>query len=379
MLFKKINAFFWLVYVYLALTLPCLGQTLTVTGQRIIDKPTFYKDATLDLNGGSFLITNNATLELENTTLNGTISPLNPFLIKLTSGKLILKNSYFNVRVSGIPEKPHYPSIYYALMIQKGQVDLVGNSFTIDKPYTVGLLITSNLPTSDFIIQHNRISLFHGAFFLIHSSHALISDNQFFKVSQSNILTKDGSNHVFKNNIMLLSADNGMDILGSKDITLSDNHIFSSACYSLLILGSQALLIKNNYITGGKTYAIYIATSLGVNNVYDTYFSKLFGDHSTYFKNSGITILHNYLAQNRYGLTADTVSGLEVRDNYFIQRFLNDKQRKFWTNNDILLKKIDHLTWSNNFYKEAFSQSMHAPVEDTLKLLEFPLHGGVSL
>ncbi len=378
MFFKIIEKIMWIILIYFSLCLTGIAKTLVLRGQQLIDKPTVYKNVSLDLQKGSFLITNQATLELDNTELKGIISPDNPFLLKLISGKLILKNSHIKVEVQDIPENPLYPSSYYALTIVQGQVYLLGNSFTIDKPYTVGLFITTNIPTDDFVIQYNKVSYFHGAFFLIHSNRALVAHNQFFRVSQSNIVSKDGSNNVLRQNIMLLSGNNGVDILDSKNITLSDNYIFSSSCYSVLILRSQDVVIEHNQITGGKTYAIYIAPSLGFKPSYDNHLNLLFANDSKQISNSKLTIIHNYLAQNRYGLTSNHVDGLDVRNNIFIQHFATDNQRKFWTNNDVLLKNTTELQWANNRYKEAFPQT-DTPHEKTLKWVNFPLHGGVNL
>lgn len=380
-LFNKLGILFFIILISPILTPACFAQTIKITGPAIIDKPTSYKNVTLDLNKGSFVITAKATLELENVTINGTVSPQNPFLIQLTNGKLMLKNSVLNVTVTGIQETPLNPSLFYALVISKGKVEIIGNRFTIDTPYTVGLLTTQNFQTTNFIITNNKIYNFHGAFFLSNSNNALVSDNFFSQVSLSNILTKNGSNNIFQHNIMLLSGNNGVDILDSSQITFSENHIFSSSCYSIFILRSHDVLVEHNQVTGGKTYAIYIAPSIGSGGAYTAHLASLVSDSAKNltYKNSGITIINNYLAQNRFGLSAINVDGMEVHNNIFIQRFSNNKQRKFWTNNDILLSDTIHLIWSNNLYKEAFPQVISEPIEKSLKLVEFPAHGGATL
>lgn len=357
-------------FMWVALIPSCFAEVVVINGQKTIEQSTVYKNVTLDLDKGSIVIANNATLALENAVIHGTISPQNPFLIQLLKGQLILKNSSFNVSVSNISATPLDPAMFFAIQVVEGKVNLVGNRFDIDTPFTAGLLTTGRSLTSDFVIQHNKIYHFHGAIFLSYSSNAVVSDNYFSRVSLSNILTKNGFNHLFQRNIMLFSENNGMDILDSDKITLRENHIFQSSCYSLLIMRSRNLLIERNSIVGGKTYAFFIAPTLELRKPYDKFLAK---------RGAHIRIFRNYISQNRYGLTALAVDGLEVRDNIFIQHFPEDEERRFWTNNDVLLNDIVNLTWRDNFYKEAFPQDFSESLEKYLKRVEFPVRGGVSL
>ena len=358
------------------------AETITIKGLKIIDQSTCYRNATINLDEGAFLVTNNATLQFVNSKISGTLSPQNPFLLHLSLGQLVMSNSTLQVATQDIEPIPENPSAYHAIRVSQGKVYMVNNKLSISSLYTAGLLVTGYYPTSNFIFKNNRISGFHGGIFLSNSSHAEVSNNQFSKVSMSNILTKNGSYSTYRHNTMIFSGNNGIDILDSNNITFSENQIYSSSCYSIFVLRSQDIILQANSVIGGKTYAIYIAPTIGTGGMYSLHLKRLVDDEiqdNKVYKNNRILIIANYLAQNRYGLAATNVNDLEVSGNVFVQHFANDSQRKFWTNNDVLLSDTAAVTWNNNLYKEAFPQNMSAPADPALKFVAFPLHGGASI
>jgi len=269
--------------------------------------------------------------------------------------------------------------------MSQGTVDILNNTFAVDTPYTVGLFVTESYRTSHFNISDNRIFNFHGGIFLRNSDHALIANNRFSHVSISNIYTIGSYHSLFDRNVILFPGNNnlgdGIDIIDSDNITLSGNYIASGSCYSVMILRGKDIMIAHNRIIGGITYAISIKSSIGINSHHDKHLVRLLANNKekTNVYNQDITVINNYLAQNRYGLSAINVKGLKVQDNVFIQYFDNNISRKFWTNNDILLQEVSDITWNNNLYKEAFTQKSSGNNDQASRFVIFPLHGGVSL
>jgi hypothetical protein len=386
---KNANLICIYLLIWLAFTSSnSMAKTIKLTGQTIIDKTTEYKNINFDLSRGFFIITNNATLTIENSTINGSISPVNSSLIKLSSGHLVLKNNIINVDTINLPPTPGQPSKYNVINIVNGDVKIIGNNFSIKKQHMASLLVTNQYPTTGFSILNNKIHNFNGGFFLSYSNNAIVAGNEFSNVSTTNIFTLHGKDNLFKNNVMLFSGDgypgNGIDVIDSDHITLSHNYIASGSCYSLFILRSQNIVIDDNSIVSGITHAIYIAPTIGLNDGFQRQllpFINQASDNNDKYKNRNITIKNNYFAQNRFGIAATNVDGLRVENNIFIQRFSDKKSRLFWTNNDNLLLDNINLIWSNNVYKEAFSQTIPGDNNEqmTLQFHSFPSRGGVYL
>jgi hypothetical protein len=361
-------------------------EKIVLTGRIVIDKPTTYKNIFLDLTHANLEIINNATLHIENCIVNGIISPDNPFLIKVSSGSLNLKNNIFNTSSINLPTDPKSPTIYNLINVVEGKIDLFSNRFFIKHQSTVGFLVTGISTKSKFYIKQNLIDGFHGGVMLRNTTEANILNNTFKNVSFGNIYVVNGYNILIKGNIILFPGNNnvgdGIDIIASDKVDILQNYIFSGSCYSILILKSKNMNIDRNIIVSGITYAISIYTSLGKQDQYATHLNQFIIKNNIklnpYIDNQNITVTHNYLSQNRYGLSAVNVNGLNVQNNVFIQFFVNDKDRKFWTDNYILFKNVLNVNWANNLYKEAFSQNDDSN-EKSFKFIEFPVYGGVKL
>ncbi len=378
---------FWGSMLFLFNSSCSAKETIIFEGKVIIDKSTSYKNVILDLTHGNFLIVNNASLEIENCIINGSISVANPFLIKVVQGYLSLKNNSFNISSINLPEDPPSPSIYDLINVTDGKINIVANHFTVDKSYTVGLLVTGTAHTAKFNITNNMINNFHGGILLRNTTEANIVDNIFKNVSLGNIYIINGYNSLIQGNVILFPGNNnvgdGIDVITSDKITLSHNYIFSGSCYSIIVLKSKNILLDSNRIMSGITYAISIMSSIGITDQYNIHLKHFLAKNSINMEangnNQNITVINNYLAQNRYGLSVSNVDGLVVENNIFIQRFSNKESRKFWTDNKTLFHNVMHVNWIHNIYKEAFSQNEKNSNEKSLKLVEFPLFGGVDL
>lgn len=361
------------------------ATSIVINGETIINKPTTFKNVTLDLSHGYFTIANNSILDIENCVIKGIISPENPFFIQVATGKLILINNTVRVRVINIQPSPDTTSVFRVINVSRGTVNIVGNRFSVDKAFTVGLFVTEKYPTAHFVIKANVIEGFHGGFFLSNSRNAIIAGNQFSKVSVTNILAIGSGDSLFERNMILLAGNNnvgnGIDIIYSDNMIVSENYIAFGSCYSIYILRSQNVLVDHNQILGGVTYAIYIVPLVD-NNLYDKHLGKLIGElksKAIQYANNNISVTNNVFLQNRFGLAATEVDGLIVKNNMFIQKFPDNQTRRFWTNNDILFKNVTNITWDDNRYREAFTQDILGNNELAFKIVNFPLHGGVSL
>lgn len=364
----------------------CFAKPIVIPRVTVIDRPTKYDGVILDLTKGSFLVTNNATLQIENSTINGTISPDNPFLINVVNGQIYLKNTKVHVNALNIIPDPIQPSIYYVINVAKGMVTLLKNQFDINEAYTAGLLTTGRFSTSHFDISFNKIRNFHGGVLLKYSNQALVSYNRFLNVSISNVFMLGGKGNVIKNNTILFPGNNnvgdGIDVIDSDNISLLRNYIALGSCYSVVILRGTDVYIDHNMITGGITYALYITPSIGFKDDYNKFLWSLIEKNvklTDLYANKNIQITNNYLAQNRYGLSAKNVDGLIVKNNIFIQRFSSGSNRKFWTNNDVLLQDNVNVNWVNNLYKEAFTQEPKGNNGHSSRFTAFPSRNGVVL
>lgn len=362
------------------------ASPITIIGRNVIDRDTTYEHRVLDLTRGYFVIENNAKLVLDHCLVLGSLNPEKTHLIYLNKGSFLIQNSLFNISTTNIPENPLRQSIYSVFFVSEGQVNLFRNRFTIDKPYTASLFVTDKYPTRDINIRGNQLEYYHGGFILNNTQNAILSGNQFSRVSTTNILLLKSKHSRIENNEIFFSGNNnigdGIDLIDSENIALQGNTIASGSCYSVSILRCKKISLESNRIMGGITHAIIIlgaSVSHYPNPSLRSYFEESSSSNNTASKSQDIKITHNYLSQNRYGIAASNVEELLVTDNLFIQRFLDDKKRKFWTNNEILLKEVKNLTWLRNKYKEAYPQKRPDSVEKSSRLLEFPTSGGVSL
>lgn len=378
--FKILKAQFFIGLLVLFAHQLAFADHIVISGRKVIDKSIRYKNSVLDLSHGQFQIVNNATLEIENCKVHGTISPNNKNLIIVEKGSLILKNNKFKVKTNDIPQTKSSPSSYYVISISQGQAEVVGNRFSTEQPFTVGLFVTYAFPTTDHTILANHIKNFHGGFVLKNTHHTTVANNRFSTVSISNILMLESSDNTIEKNEILFPGNNnvgdGIDILDSENIKISKNYIGSASCYSIYVLRGKDIFLEGNTVRGGITYALSIQVMIGTKDDRIAYLADFVNDHKR-SNNQNITVINNYFTQNRYGLTAANVDGLSVRNNIFIQKFSNETTRRFWTNNDILLHNIDHINWENNLYKEAYAQDDTG--RKSFQFVEFPALGGVNL
>ncbi len=381
--FKRFLTF---VFCFILLNKICFAETVIIDGKTIINQPTTYQNVTLDLSHGYFFVTNNATLKIENAEIKGIISPDNPYFLNVFDGDLTLENNIFDVHVKNIESSPKKSPFYRTIHIRKGKLSMTGNYFTIDKPYTVALLMTEKIPTSGFIIKNNKVDNFHGGFMLSYTSNALVSGNTLSHVSVTNLFTLKGHDNTFIDNTVLFSGNNnvgnGADIIDSNNIIFNNNFISFGSCYSMVVLRSQDIFIDNNRIIGGITHAIYITSNISLYDAFHTPFMILAyedNNNAETYKNKNISITNNYFGQNRFGIAAINVDHLYVKGNIFIQKFMNNSSRQFWTNTDNLFQDVINLDWENNIYKEAFVQNITENNINGLKYVLYPSRGGVIL
>ncbi len=361
------------------------ADVIKLHGKTIISTPTLIQNATLDLSEGYFFLTNHATLTIQNCVIQGIISPDNPILMNVIQGKLILKKNKVMIKTDHIVPKPDSLPPYNMIFVSQGNATLENNDFSIDHYFTASLLSTGRIFTKGFIIRNNTIQNFHGGFYLTNTTNAFIADNYFTNTSMSNIFILNSSFTNIINNQILFGGNNntgdGIDLIDSNYIVVKNNSIYADSCYSLILIRCQNILIDGNIIADGITYGIFIAPVVSLNNPYQKQLLKWAraNKQSNILPNSNITIRNNYLLQNRYGLSAASVSGLTVINNTFVQRFMDAKERRFWTDNDTVLQQIQQLVWDNNWYKEGFSQESKGDNTQSYKFVLFPLRGGVVL
>lgn len=373
-----------LIIVSLILCCDVFAESIVITGTQLIDKDMTYRNVSLDMTKGSFLVINNARLSIENCMISGTISPEKINLVRLVQGNLKIQNSQMRVTVSDIPAHPSELTIYKVIHVIHGQVELSHNTFTTDQSHTLGLLDTDKYVNYNFRLVNNFIYNFHGGFILNNLRNSIVEENKFSKVSISNVLVLNSDKvNIVKNDILFSGNNNvgdAVDILNSENIKLEHNFIASGSCYLVLIVRGKNILVSHNVIVGGITYGVFITDSL-VSDGKDWLYEMI--QNTGYVpqgNNQNITIQNNYFSQNRYGLAARNVLGLEVHDNIFIQKFTNELRRKFWTNTDFHLKYIKDLQWKNNYYKEAYSQQeLNNNDPKSSKLVSYPAGGGVIL
>lgn len=360
----------------------CLAG-IVIHGNQVINTTKHYDHVSLDLTDGRFTLNTGAVLKIENSTIDVTISPTNPYFILLNNGQLILNNNIVHVKSSGITPDPNTKSAYQLIRIQNGYITIAKNTFSIDTDYSVGLLETAGVSTTTgFNINSNTINHFHGGFYLVNTNNAKIVDNTFNNVSFANIFNM-GNLSNFNRNIFSfpgnLKFGNALNIVNSDGLTISDNIISSSSNDSIIIMGSQNVFMDNNKITDGQAYAINILTPTLAEMRKNSSLSHFSNRKLKFLNNDNILISNSYFSQNKYGLTGGVIDKLIVTNNTFIQRFIDNGTRQYWTNNDNLLSDVSNLLWFDNEYKEAFTQDITGDNTDALKFVTFPAHGGVSI
>jgi hypothetical protein len=376
---KKYILMLWVIFN----SLFCFGKI--DASQIIINKPITYKNRVINLTNQSYFITNNAILDIENSIIKGTISPNNPILFYLSSGKIIFKNNKIFITTNNIEPDPVNLTPFHIFMIDEGKIELFSNDFTIDKPYVVNVLMTGEKPTSDFIINENHFKRFHGGLFIYNTKNLYIQNNSFTVVSSANIFINSSVDIQVKKNNMLFSGGNNVgdaiDVLDSDNITISKNYIGSGSCYGILIFNCKNVRINLNTIVGDITYGIDVVSSFS-SSKNSKYLSLLYNRYSQKKNDIGnfnISITHNFLSQNRFGLVVDNAIGLEISNNYFIQHFSKASDRQFWTDNTILITHTPEMSWFNNFYKEAYTQVNGGDNSQSKQIVLFPKYNGVIL
>jgi parallel beta-helix repeat protein len=214
----------------------------------------------------------------------------------------------------------------------------------------------------------------------------VIDGNLFNTNSYGNIVLIGDNSVIYNNRIHFSGRDqqgNGIDILDCSGVVVRNNVLFTSTCRGIYVVSSNDVVIDGNSITGGITYGIIL---LDQDALMNNNFVDKKDDYAVSFvkklgkilpeSSSNISVTNNVLSQNRYGLTATGIDGLTVTGNYFSQRFDTAADRLFWTNNAILLQNVTNLEWSNNTYKEAFTQ-INGGDNSMTQFVPFPSTGGV--
>lgn len=366
----------------LMFTATSFAETITVYPNTVISYPRTYNNVTLDLSHGSFIVKDNATLTIKNSVINGTLSNDIPVLFNVENGQLNFDHNQVNIKTDHLSSHPKEQSLQYVIFMGLGGLNLANNAFKIDNPFTAGLLITtSTIPSFGYQITKNTFEGFHGVLYLIASDNAVISDNIFTRNSYGNIVVIGNNDKIIHNSIFFSGnyhLGNSIDVIDSSNITISKNLLFTPTCHGIYVMSSHDMVIDGNRVSGGITYAINVLSfpeRIDADARYLTKLTSALKMRNTLSNN--IQITNNFMSQNRFGVAASDTDGLMIKNNIFIQHFEDSEARKFWTNNSILLQNITHLTWENNFYKEAYSQSMTGDNTHSNALMVFPKTGGI--
>jgi len=375
-----------LCFYLLSISIPSIAQTIVVQPNTIVSHSTTFNNVTLDMTHGSFIIRSDATLTINNSIINGTLSNTNPILIEVNNGNVVLNNNHVNIQAGSITPHPFTQSNDYFIKIASaGHISLTSNILDIDTPFTAGLLITtSTIPTNNFSILNNTINHFHGALYLVNSDNSTISGNTLFENTYGNLVIIQGQNSTITGNSIMFSGSNmlgnSIDIIDADTINISNNIISTPTCHGIYIINSNDVVMNMNRIMGGITYAFTVLTNREISTQKDAYAISLLKNAGfKHMTSSNISITNNYMGQNRYGIAAADTNTLIVQNNIFIQRFTDDVARQFWTNNANILRNISGLVWTNNLYKEAFTQDINGDNSQSLTIVNFPETGGVSL
>jgi hypothetical protein len=362
-----------------------ITYAVTIAPNTVIDTSTSYTNTSLDMTNGNFIVKKGATLTIENCNITGTISPNNPNLIAVQLGSLNLSNNQINITATMIPPTPTVEASFYAMRLERASANLTGNTISVDQQYSVGLLTSSViLPSKNIVISGNTINNFHGVFYLLNATNSIMENNT-LKMNSAGHFVIVGSQAQIKNNSIYFAGLNqlgdAVDVINSDDVTISGNTIYTPTSEGIGIALSDNVVIDNNVITGGNAYGIYIYSNNelrnGKNSIGQIY-HKLDKKLLKFAMTSHITISNNFLSQNRYAIAGSNINTLSATGNYFSQRFPTATARQFWTDNNILLKNVTSLTWTNNFYKEAFTQ-VNGEDNGNVDFIPFPESGGVVL
>ncbi len=360
------------------------AATIKIQPNTVVSTPVTYDNVTLDMSEGSFIVKQNGILTVKNSTINGTLSKQIPILITVDNGKLNLENNKVNLTTFNLPPHPQTQSLEYFISITLGRLNINKNDFKIAPAFTAGFLITtSSIPTTGFKFRKNRFENFHGVLYLIASDKALVANNTFVRNSYGNIVIIGNNSKIYRNSIYFSGNNNlgnSIDIIDSSNIDIKENVFFTPTCHGIYVLNSRDIDIDENTITGSLSYAMNIYSFPETFDKIDDYVMKIVSALKlNHLQSENIRVTQNYMSQNRYGLAAVGADNLFVKENYFSQRFQDAAQRKFWTNNEILLKNVTNLTWLDNLYKEAFTQDIDGDNAIALKFVVFPKSGGVIL
>lgn len=355
-----------------------LNSELIITTEKIYDQQSLIVHE-----HGRFVIEGNGLLVIKNSRVDVTLSQANPFFILAKQGKLILENSTFRVRTTNIPGRQRQEATAYLVSAKKAQLQVSNNQFYAESIHTVGLIKIGDwdgkVHSQDHMINNNYINNFHGGLYLFNVSNSTISHNM-FKFNSLGSINVSGEHVSVDNNRILFSGrfdiGDGILVLPSKNIKIEHNQISNGSCYGMQVIGGEYVEINDNTIVDGITYAIYISSDFNKLNLSQQQIAMLELTNAP-VRNEHIIIANNYLGQNRYALAGDEVSNLKAHDNYIVQRFDDAATRTFFTNNDILFKRLINLTWKNNFYKEAFTQVNGDNLDITKRLYVYPTRGGV--
>lgn len=348
----------------------------------VVSSAVKYHNVTLDMSKGSFIIQDNGSLTIKNSVINGTLSLQNPLLINVANGNLDLDNTQVNIQTKNLPQHPQTQSLQNMIQVGQGSVVLHNNTFSIDNPFTAGLLITSaNIPTTGFNITGNTFNRFHGVLYLITSDNSVITGNTFNQNSYGHIVIFGNQSLIDSNSIYFsgnYNQGNSIDIVDSNNITIKNNFLFTPTCHGIYVINSSNMVINHNRITGGITYAMNLFTNPESMKEHDNYLLPFRNIKAlNHVGSTNISVTHNYMSQNRYGIAATDISNLTINDNTFIQRFSDDASRQFWTNNNVLLQNVSNLTWGNNLYKEAYTQEINGDNSKSSQFVPYPQSGGV--
>lgn len=360
-----------------------IAYAVVIAQDTLVSAPITYTDTVVDLTNGNFIVTPTGSLTIQNSTIIGTITKSNPYLINVDSGALTLDHNTVSINGSSITPHPHVQSLEYLIKIKGGNITITNNKFNINALYTAGLILTDPQSTlQNVTVQGNTIKNFHGVVYLYNVVDFSVTNNRFETTSYGNIVIIDGDQGLIADNTMLFSGvlaeGNGIDIVDSQNVTVSNNLLFNINCYGIVVISSSNIVFSRNNIASGVTYALYLADGHIFKKNYLVDLMKFYGI-KTFQANTYIKIDGNAFSQNRYGIIAANCDNIQVTNNYFSQRFTDSATRKFWTDNRVLLRGVTHLVWTDNVYKEAFTQVNGGDNTLTKSLVPFPETGGVVL
>lgn len=384
----KKNIFSKLFYSCIGLMLLLINQVafaVVITPNTIINVPTTYSNTTVDLSNGNFIVKDGASLTIENSTIIGTISPTNTNLISVERGTLNLIHNEVTITASMINPTPKIDASFYVVRLSRAAANIVGNTFSVDKQFSVGFLTTSVIqPAKNITISNNEFQGFHGVIYLLNSNNTVVDSNSFKLNSSGQIVIVGSNSHITSNSIYfsgLTQLGDAIDLVNAEGVVVAKNLIFTPTSVGISITLSHDVTVDGNTVMGGITYGIAMFSNSALkdpNNFAAKILAKLDKRTKILQATSDITIRNNFLGQNRYGIAATDVDGLTVVNNYFTQRFNDAAARKFWTDNSVLLQNVTSLTWTNNVYTEAFTQ-VNGGDNSMVKFVPFPATGGVVL